>query len=331
VHILRDCRNIPSANDYVEGRVDPLGLRKEWPIAAYALYTEEAFSALVQYKLKGPTGILLWGFIGQEIVPLLPTVTTLTPEEVKERLGAWEKAVETRNNLPPLVGPETSFQPLPEDVTAFVEGISSQPIFSQLRAQFGTCDFFSVPTEFLITSLALIDYEYIEDLRPELQGEDPLSIAKFAIPQQVAVQLKAMADPSRRSVSLISRHKGLLVAGPQLHQTPVGVEARFLITSGSALIVVSNIGNRLFLRTGIHRAYLLASLGIARIPCVVVHEKMLSPISSSYPSFSADVLTQPRPPLLKDFFDESLSLTATLPRTNKIIRISAEELVVPVE
>jgi len=331
IHILRDCRNIPRADDYSQGRVDALGLPKEWPAAAYALYTEEAFSALVQYKLKGPTGILLWGFIGQEVAPLLPNLTTLTPDEVRESMDQWQKAVEARNALPPLGEPEEPIRPLPADTMAYATGLAGQPFFSQLTAQFGGFQFCSVPTDYLVTPLALIDYEYIENLRPELQGEDEMAIARFTLPQQLALQIKAAVDLNRRSASLVSRDKGVLVAGPQLHQTPSGIEVRFLITGGSAIIVVTRIGSRLFLRSGIHRTFLLASLGLKRIPCVVVDEKILSPISSSYPSFSNDVLTHTRPPLLRDFFDTSLSLTATLQQTNKIIRVTAEEVVLPVE
>lgn len=58
IHVLRDCRHVPSAQDYAAGIVDALGLRKEWPIAACTLYAEEAFTALVQHELHGPTGML---------------------------------------------------------------------------------------------------------------------------------------------------------------------------------------------------------------------------------------------------------------------------------
>ena len=259
---------------------------------------------MVQSRLKGPTGILLWGFIGQEVAPLLPALTNLTPDEVKERLDAWQKAVEARNALPPLGEPEEPIKALPTDAAAHVSAMSGLPFFSQLSSQFGGFQLCSVPTDFLVTPLALIDYENIENLRPGLQGEDELSIARFAFPQQLAVQLNAAVDLNRHSVSLVSRNKGLLVGGLQLNQTPSGIEVRFLVTSGAAIIMVSRIGNRLFLRSGIHRAYLLASLGVARIPCALVEEKFLSPISSSYPSFSNDVLTHARPPLLKDFFDD---------------------------
>jgi hypothetical protein len=44
IHILRDCRNVPKEEDYATGVVDKLGLRREWPVAAYINYTEEAFS-----------------------------------------------------------------------------------------------------------------------------------------------------------------------------------------------------------------------------------------------------------------------------------------------
>jgi len=301
IHILRDCRNIPRKQEYVEGKVDALGLKKVWPISAYSQYSEEAFSALVEYTLHGPTGILLWGFIGQEIAPLLPTLTRFSTDEIQSKLKDWESAVNHKALFPPLQTALVGSRPPSDLVKAHFDLLNSRSVLDGLKAQFGSVDLAYIPVESLITPLALIDYEYIEALRPELESDSEVAVARFALPDIIQVEVKAAMSPDQRSVLVVSRQKSLMVSGLGLQQTPIGLEARFLITSGATLITVCKVGDRLYLRNGVHRAYLLASLGMSEIPCAVVRENQFSPFSGAYPSFSLGVLTQPRPPCFEIF------------------------------
>jgi hypothetical protein len=144
--------------------------------------------------------------------------------------------------------------------------------------------------------------------------------------------IRAGVEAPGRAANFVSDIKTMTISGVRLQEAPgVGVEVKYLVSNAATFVLASRVGDRLFLRSGIHRAYLLASLGLKTIPCIVVNESQIPLLSGGYPAFSATALTLPRPPLFKDYFDESLSLTARLQRMTKVIRITAEEFLVPVD
>jgi hypothetical protein len=334
LHILRDCRNIPKEGDYESGTVDALGLRREWPVAAYARYTEEAFRALATHKLYGPSGTILWGFLGNvnEVGPLLSTLTRTRPEEMKSLLEKWRPASEYRLALPPLPSAEGKIFEVTGEVRSYLDEFRDKPIFGVLGKQYGGAEFAYVPTDELITPLLIIDYEYVEALRAEMKGEDELSTANFAAPRLVTTEIKGAVDTAQRSFTCVSTEKTLNVGGLRVQEIPgTGLEVTFVVTSAAAMIMVSQVGERLYLRSGIHRAYLLASMGKKKIPCILVRESQVSALAAAYPCFAPSVLAQPRPPLLRDFLDERLALTVPLQRTHKVVRIAAQDFTVPVD
>jgi hypothetical protein len=333
IHVLRDCRNIPRMQDYADGTVDALGLQTRWPITAHIRYPEEAFLALVNNQINGPFGVLLWAFIGNEIPLLLNTHTKLTPDEIAKVLeGEWKLAVSHKNTLPPFESSDTVKQIPDGPVKGYFGQISQSPLLGQLMTQFGGLGFGYVSTQSLVAPLALIDCEYVEQLRAELSETDELSIAKFCAPEVVTVPIKAGVELPGRTVNFVSTQKTMTVGGMQVEQVPGGgAQVRYLVTNAATFVIVSRVGNRLYLRSGVHRAYLLASLGIKDIPCIIVTENQIPTLAGGYPAFSPSALAQPRPPLFSDYFDEKLSLTARLQRMNKIIRITAEEFLVPVD
>jgi hypothetical protein len=125
----------------------------------------------------------------------------------------------------------------------------------------------------------------------------------------------------------------LTVSPARVRQTSQGTEVTFLVAANWSLILVANYSGRLILRNGIHRAFLLAKMGMKTVPCVLVNEVGDLPNihNTTYPSFAPQMLIQPRPPLLVDFLDPELCLQVPLQRTHKVIRIAAEELVIPVD
>ncbi len=174
-----------------------------------------------------------------------------------------------------------------------------------LRAQHPEFEIRLVPVDQLVCPLALIDNAYLEELRAELQGNDFQDYVRFALPKTLSAALKvASSDPTMHSVTFISQQKTVAVGPVQLQQTADGLEVKFTIASTLAMIFVSQVGERLILKTGVHRSFLLAQLGIKQIPCIFVRESQLqNPLSAAYPSFHPGILLQPRPPLLTDLFD----------------------------
>lgn len=340
VHILRDCRHIPRQSDYELGYVDQLGLKKEWSTTAYIKFTEEDFTNLVNQLIK-PSGLILWSFINLETVRFfLLSLTKLTSEEVESLLPEWKKANEERQKLPainldavsPLRRP-ADMSELPDKVREHIAKLGDSQLLAGIAAAYPNPEFAYVPISELISPLVYIDYEYLEELKPELAGDDDVDIVKFALPETIVTQIRAIADPTQRHITFISNQKTLSVSPLSVMQTPAGTEVKFTIANNISAILVSNFGGRLILRNGIHRAFLLAQLGHKEVPCVLVHETgpILNLQTSAYPSFGPPVLMQLRPPLLNDFLDKDLCLAAPLQRTHKMIQISANELIVPID
>jgi hypothetical protein len=331
VHILRDCRNIPSAEDYETGTADNLGLKAAWPVSAYVHYTEEAFSALVKYMLDGPMAVLLWVFFRNEVdlANLLAGVSRLSDDQQREHLSRWDQAVSRCKQISENPIGIASFRDADgptldyfKEVSAFLPGVVGQS--PDVR-------FAMVPIEQLITPLTLIDYEYVEELKATLTGTESRDLASFAVPKQLQIQAKTAVDPSGRSINIISTQKMLTVGPLIVSPLPgLGFEVKVNIVGTPQLILVSHVAGRLYLRGGIHRAYLLASLGVKEVPCILIDEGQIPFVMGTYPTFAPHILALPRPPLLIDTLDPTLTLLIPMVRTNKIIRISAEELILPV-
>jgi hypothetical protein len=333
VHILRDCRNIPSSKDYETGYVDALGLKKEWPTTAYIRYSEEDFKSVIKNQLFGPTGLLLWAFVdSSNLPPFLMSITRLTGQDLQALLPRWSEAATARSQLEPLPSrtpPNLQFEPA---VSGYITDFQKTPLFQGLRQQFPTAQIAYVPVNQLVNPLVYIDNDYVESIKPELQSCEPPDVAKFALPSTVLVHAKGVKDPTLHNVTFVSSSKTLTVSAAQIRQLPEGTEVRFLIANNLALTMVTAFQDRYIMRNGIHRAYLLARLGVRNIPCVVIGEEGLpSLLTSAYPAFVPGMLMQPRPPMVVDFLNDNLVTEVPLLRTNKIIRIVAEEWILPVD
>jgi hypothetical protein len=334
IHILRDCRNIPHREDYETGRVDALGLLKDWPVTAYIKYAEQDFEILVMNNLVGSMGNVLWAFVdAPALIPFLEGLTRLTPPEVEQLLPRHADAkakIAALQPIAPAIFPQKSLSVKVDEY--FKELATTTPMLPQLRQVFPMADFAYVRVQDLISPLVYIDHEYIEELRPELASLDEADIAKFALPQSANVAIRGMTDPTQHSVNFVSSNKTLTVGPAQVTQINGGVEVRFQVAANLSVITVTKFQDRLILRNGIHRAYLLAKLGVTEIPCILSPEQNFPNLFiTAYPAFVPQMFMQPRPPMLLDFLNDQLCLEVPLQRTRKVVKISAEESILPVD
>ena len=329
IHILRDCRHIPRQSDYANGKVDRLGLIANWPVTAYIKYSDDAFERLAMFSLNGPEAILNLGFfkIQQDLEQLIITSNPQGADDVKEIVARWPASVEARDRLLPLNEPNV--QPLTDRQQLYVDGLSNHPLMLSIRQQFPTAKIILVDAASLINPLVLLDREYVEQLRAELIDTDDLGVIKFAIPTEVNLSTQISIDSDMRGISIVSMQKQVTAMPVILDQIPgVGIEVKFNIIGTPQLILASQVNGRLYLKNGMHRAYLLASLGISNIPIVIVEEREVLPIATVYPSFNTSILNVERPPLLIDMLDANLTANIRINRTQKVVRIRVEELVV---
>jgi hypothetical protein len=333
IHILRDCRHIPSERDYRMGFVDALGLKKEWSTAAYIKYSEEDFENVVQQSLK-PSGVMLWSFIDSDAIRVfLLSMTRLGPDEVEQIMPTWREAVARKQSLPQLpIGAATIRTVLSKEVQQFMVEAIQRPLMKSIAVTFPSAEISYVPLDTLINPLFYVDYEYLEALKPELNSTSDLDVARFAIPENITTQLKIAPDPTGKSVTFVSNEKALTISPLQIRETPEGTEVRWIVASNLTAIMVTNYSGRLILRNGIHRAFLLARMGLKEIPCILLKEDAPPNIqTTAYPAFTPSTLMQLRPPLLIDLLNPDLSVQVPLQRSHKVIRVSAEEMILPVD
>jgi len=92
---------------------------------------------------------------------------------------------------------------------------------------------------------------------------------------------------------------------------------------GSNFLTALHVGRRLIVNNGTHRAYLLRKLGIKRAPCIIQEIKDRKEISEEVHGDVGDrldyYLNDPRPSLLKDYFDPKIVHTLRArPRVRRI-------------
>jgi hypothetical protein len=335
LHILRDCRHIPNREDYLNGNVDPLGLKRQWSTAAYIRYNDQDFEELVRQQLK-PSALVLWAFLEwSDAKGFLAAATTLAEDQIEELAEAWQHSFAsvdavTKSDNDPAPFTEAAEDPeLSDEIRTYLAQLLEQSVMEELRP---SASVGMINLDSLVNPFVYLDYELLEDLKPELTGSGLLELAHFALPKMTQTPITAVGDTSQKGVTFVSRQKTMAISGVRLRATPEGTEVSYLISGNAAGIVVADLGGRYLLRNGIHRAYLLAQLGIKRIPCILMKDSNQIPfIGSPYPVFTPPVLLKPRPPLLTDFLRPELCLQAPVRRTQRVIRVSIDEISLPVD
>jgi hypothetical protein len=107
---------------------------------------------------------------------------------------------------------------------------------------------------------------------------------------------------------------------------PVAGVVALVVGFGSNYLNVLSINGRLVLNNGNHRACSLWSAGIRRVPCVVqtiTHPDEIDVHAPRAVKRNPDFyLTEPRPPLLGDYFDPVLGRKLNVALTRKQVRVS---------
>jgi hypothetical protein len=97
---------------------------------------------------------------------------------------------------------------------------------------------------------------------------------------------------------------------------------------GSNFMNVISTGKRLILNNGYHRAYTLRSVGVTHAPCIVQHalsaEELDAVASSEVTERPEYYNTNPRPTVLKDYFDQRLHVVMNTHRRLKQITVKIE-------
>jgi hypothetical protein len=104
---------------------------------------------------------------------------------------------------------------------------------------------------------------------------------------------------------------------------------------GANYLSAVSIEDRLVLVNGSHRAYALRSAGVTHAPCLIqtlTRRDELDVVGVQELNEKPDAfLADPRPPLLKDYFDPQLRMIVHVPSKNRQVRVvlQSEQVDVP--
>jgi hypothetical protein len=107
-------------------------------------------------------------------------------------------------------------------------------------------------------------------------------------------------------------------------QGPASGVIGIVVGFGSNYLNAVYANNRLVLNNGSHRAYALRDLGIKQVPCIIQqvnHPEEIAVISQPIAANAALYLADPRPSMLKDYFDPQLRKLVPVWRKSRQVKV----------
>jgi hypothetical protein len=251
----------------------------------------------------------------------------------------WRKAndhVEMLRSTEPTYADDPPIGELPENLAALGEAVVADPIvqrtFSLVPFKLGM-----VELDRLVVWQKLIDLAHIARLRERL-GPTPSDEDVFRLALPIDRQLdppiaSGIVAPNTWAFSCESNDLRVLDAklidASTVDAVMVAGAARYLVAAvvgfGSNMLSAICAERRLVLNNGSHRAYTLREAGITHAPCLiqmVSRRDELPVVASGDLAASPDAyLVDPRPPVLRDYFDDALRVVAPVARKQRQVRV----------
>jgi hypothetical protein len=175
------------------------------------------------------------------------------------------------------------------------------------------------------------------DQRVEAADPDsPASLLSICIPDSRTAQFQGAFDPALLAFTASSMNPNLRLAGFEVATSPPASGAAgqqvfgFRLSFGASFVQVAEYQGRWMVRDGYHRVYGLMKRGVTQIPCIIVQARNFSETGAGRPGFfDYETLYRENPPRIADFFTDA-AIDVEVPATMKVVRIRAEEFVVPI-
>jgi hypothetical protein len=204
--------------------------------------------------------------------------------------------------------------------------------FNMVPAKLGV-----VELDRLVVFQKFIDLSFVARLKERLgKAPNQNQLFDFCLPRQPALPQVTVKQTAANSYTFLSPSndfrflEAVMLDAPQLTgyqpQGPPVAALALVIGYGSNFLNVASVENRLVLGNGSHRAYALRDLGVTHAPCIVqsvTRREELEVLGYGDLQQNADLyLKSPRPPMLRDYFDQELRKTVSVARKQPAIRVS---------
>jgi hypothetical protein len=279
---------------------------------------------------------LLGYYKREEALAALKGGELLMPGDAVEPLEAkWKRIRQAVDARPPIQVVDPIVK-TPPDVVALLESAQRR---EDLRAGFGPLSWSVALVDLSKPILSFQKVIAVEDATDRVKNANPDDLSgllDICLPLAQTVELEGGFDQAQNAFTTSSLNPNLRIGAFAVVDTPTPVGGGtkmfgFTLSLGSSWIQVVRYKDRWMVRDGYHRLYGLLKRGIQVVPCVVVEAKTFDETGADRPGFfSYEVLYGTRPPLLQDFLTDEFSAEVRTQAVRKIVRIKAEEFVVPV-
>jgi hypothetical protein len=218
-----------------------------------------------------------------------------------------------------------------------LDGVLAQPA-AQKAFGIVPSQWLTVELDRLVVYQKFINLRYVEELKAEAPNPlGAIDLARFSAGLGLAkaeVQISQSA-PNAFAFTSMSEDLRFLditllnpsqVSGYVSQGTTIAMVA-IAVGYGPNFITALKIGNRLVLHNGSHRAFALRDLGVTHVPCLVQNvsrEDELELVGvPDLKTFADRYLKNPRPPLLKDYFDPRLRKVVRVVRKHRLVQVQA--------
>lgn len=311
-------------------------------------------TTLSSVAAPGPPGVRYRYLLGamQQLQITMTVRAQCIPEEVArlpEVIERWRRASARMQELATKeVGAADQIQPeeTPAELKPQLEQIEADSLFQ--------ASFSAVPTTFkvveidrLVAPQREVNLDYVETLRGRLRGTSLQDLIEFCLAPRGGLPEIRTLQSSANEMIFSSRSLDLRFLGgfpkpleegdiraAHMGGQPAQVIS-LLVGFGASPINVWAAGRRLVLNNGFHRTVAIRTLGVQRMPVVVQNaanpdiefpDQILG-LSKGY------LLQHPRPVLVKDFFDDALTVELHFKPRMKTVKVAwgVEPGVVPIE
>lgn len=259
-------------------------------------------------------------------------------EDVVSYTTAWDEARAALNARPAYT--ETQFtKPLPPMLKEVAEQFRRRPEAMQ-TFQGQDWELRMIDLGNLLGSQKQIHTDSIDSRVEAYSENDPAALFSLLLPEEKADDVLVTVDQASKSFTITAMNPNLSVmamtsAEVPSSQAPGGISKMTKIYGYAVAVKPSyatavEYRGRMFLRDGYHRCYGLLKKGVRWVPAVVVRAQSYQQLGANTAAFlPEEILFSERPLFLRDYFDDSVTATVWQKTPRKIVRIRAEEYVIP--
>ncbi len=226
-------------------------------------------------------------------------------------------------------------EPLPDYLEPLTAEVHSDPYFRNAFAD-APATIGVVDLERTIASQLLVNISLVRKLMEQLGPEPtPETVFKFCLPYDHPQTPFRKGRIGEREFAFVSdscdlRFLDAVMLRPEQISDyrasgPIAGIIGLVVGYGSNYLSAVQVKERLILINGNHRACALLGLGIGQVPCIVQKvpgpEQLDSMVPSAVRRDKDFYLKNPRPPVIKDYFNPALAKTVFLAQSAREIRV----------